>query len=403
MAVVYYCLCLLAVLYVADGFVYKRVCYYTNWSQYRKGAGKFFPESIDPFLCTHINYAFATMKNHKLAPFEWNDEGATGGYARVNALKKKNPKLKTLLSVGGWNFGTLKMTAMMKTRANMNLFTRTSIKFLRDRNFDGLDLDFEYPGSRGSPSTDKHKFTVLLSTLKKAFIAEAKRTGKPRLLLTAAVSAGKTTIDAGYEVKAISRYLDFINLMSYDLHGGWESKTGFNAPLYSRRSEAAWQKQLNVAWAATYWVRRGCPSRKLVIGMATYGRAFKLRNPASHGVGVRTTGAAPVGPFTGESGFYAYYEICKNFIKGNEWNVKWDNEQKVPYAHKGNVWVGYDNEYSLQLKVKWLKSKRLGGWMVWDFDLDDFTGQFCGAGKFPLIKRLNKALKGVTITTTTFK
>jgi len=84
-------------------------------------------------------------------------------YARVNALKKKNPKLKTLLSVGGWNFGTLKMTAMMKTRANMNLFTRTSIKFLRDRNFDGLDLDFEYPGSRGSPSTDKHKFTVLLS------------------------------------------------------------------------------------------------------------------------------------------------------------------------------------------------------------------------------------------------
>ena len=84
-------------------------------------------------------------------------------YARVNALKKKNKDLKTMLSVGGWNFGTQKMTAMMKTRANMNLFARTSIKYLRERNFDGLDLDFEYPGSRGSPSTDKHKFTVLLS------------------------------------------------------------------------------------------------------------------------------------------------------------------------------------------------------------------------------------------------
>ena len=83
-------------------------------------------------------------------------------YERLNDLKKKNTNLKTLLSVGGWNFGTLKMTAMLKTQANMNLFTQTSIEFLRKRNFDGLDLDFEYPGSRGSPRTDKHKFTVLL-------------------------------------------------------------------------------------------------------------------------------------------------------------------------------------------------------------------------------------------------
>lgn len=69
---------------------------------------------------------------------------------------------------------------------------------------------------------------------------------------------------------------------------------------------------LRQAWAATYWVKQGCPSRKLVIGMATYGRAFKLRNPANNEVGARTTGAAPVGPFTGESGFYAYYEVSCN-------------------------------------------------------------------------------------------
>ena len=91
-----------------------------------------------------------------------NDHPSVCRYERVNDLKKKNPKLKTMLSVGGWNFGTLKMTAMLKTRALRNQFARTSIKFLRDRNFDGLDLDFEYPGSRGSPRSDKQKFTVLL-------------------------------------------------------------------------------------------------------------------------------------------------------------------------------------------------------------------------------------------------
>ena len=81
---------------------YVRVCYHTNWSQYRPGAGKFFPENIDPFLCTHLNYAFAKIdrNTNKLAMFEWNDDQL---YPRFNALKQKNPELKTLLAVGGWN------------------------------------------------------------------------------------------------------------------------------------------------------------------------------------------------------------------------------------------------------------------------------------------------------------
>jgi len=368
-----------------DANCQRRVCYHTNWSQYRQGAGKFFPEDIDPNLCTHLIYSFAKMANNHLAAFEWNDEDtdwSKGMYSRFTDLKKQNPDLKTMIAVGGWNMGSAPFTRMVATAATRKDFIGDTIKFLRAHDFDGLDMDWEYPGNRGSPGEDKHKFTLFLQEMRAAFEAEAAATGNEPLLLTAAVAAGKDKIDTAYEVDAIAQALDWINLMTYDLHGGWDKYAGHNSPLYGHPSDTGDAKYYSIDYAVNYYLQKGCPPEKLVMGLPTYGRSYMLANAANHAAYSPTKGAGPAGKFTREAGFNAYYEICEKIKQGA--TVHNIPEQQVPYALKGNEWIGFDNVESIKNKVRYAMSKNLGGVMFWALDLDDFKGS-CGEGKYPLI------------------
>ncbi|XP_052071213.1 glutamate receptor 3-like [Mytilus californianus] len=127
-----------------------------------------------------------------------------GQYAMMHDVRSKNPDLKLLLAVGGWNHGTKPFTSMVANQANLDAFATNSIKFLRQNGFDGLDLDWEYPANRGSPPEDRQRFTSLVKTLRTKYDSEDLRNGSSRLLLTAAVAASKPEIETAYEISKIA-------------------------------------------------------------------------------------------------------------------------------------------------------------------------------------------------------
>lgn len=174
------------------------VCYFTKWSQKRPGIGKFDADNIDPTLCTHLVYAFAGLKDHKIDE-ETEDPMV---FEKMVKLKERNPDLKLLLAVGGWMVGPGPFKSLTENVYRQTSFTFSTIEFLRKIKFDGLDVCWEFP--RGSD--DKAKFTGLIKELREAFEGEAKGGKNPhRLLLTAAVPASFEAVAAGYDVPELNK------------------------------------------------------------------------------------------------------------------------------------------------------------------------------------------------------
>ncbi|XP_069682894.1 acidic mammalian chitinase-like [Periplaneta americana] len=371
---------LLSVLVVVSSYVdaYRIVCYLESWATYRTGNGKFEVEDIDPHLCTHVIYSFVGISGDGQVTLldSWNDIDK-GAIRRLNDLRSKNSNLKTMAAIGGASASTDTFSKVVNNANLRNTFANNIISFVKKYGFNGFDLDWEYPTNKGA-------FTELLKILRPKFDQNG-------LILSAAIGAGLDTIDSAYDVSALGQYLDFINVMSYDYHGSWDSVTGENAPLYAGPSDKSdYQRNLNVDATIKHLISKGAPKQKLNLGMGTYGRSFTLSSASNNGVGAPAKGAGRAGPYTQGSGMLGYNEICEQH-KAGIWQQHWNGDQKAVYAISGDQWVGYDNIASIKIKSEYIRNNGLGGAMVWAIDTDDFRN-ICGDGKYPLISTMKSVL-----------
>lgn len=243
-------------------------------------------------------------------------------------------------------------------------------------NFDGLDLDWEYPTQRGGRPADRANFVALITDLRKIFRPH-------RLLLTSAIGAARNIITTAYDVRALSALLDYLHVMCYDYGGAWDGRVTANAPLYGK-------DELNVQATVELLIDLGASSSKIVLGVPFYGRSFVTRS-SSDGkllegrLGDPTTDMGFQGPYTKENGFLGYNELCKILSdnrnnSGDGWQSEYNSTiaQNVArwFNASSNEWhvVTYDSMRSVAAKVRYAVRHRLAGVMVWSVDTDDFLG-----------------------------
>ncbi|KAK4321472.1 hypothetical protein Pmani_007719 [Petrolisthes manimaculis] len=363
---------------------YKMVCYYSSWANYRPNEGRYTIQDIPVEQCTHLIYAFALLDSNSLTiksgdPFFDTAMGHNNYGAFVN-LRSRNPQAKFLLGLGGWTDSHSDKYSRLVSESHLrSTFIKHVVSFLIDHNFEGLDLDWEFPGY-GDRTQDKQGFLLWVQELRAAFEPHG-------LLLTAAVSAEKDDIDRGYDVAAMSEALHQIHLMTYDRYK--PSQTSNHAPLFQTPGS---NPHFAVDFTVQYYLEKGAPPEKLVLGVPLYGRSFILAG-SDRGVGAETSGPGSPGPLMQISGSLAYYEVCRH-EKEEGWTKV--SAADGPHLTNGVEWVGYDDVEAVTKKAQYVRERGLGGIMVWDIATDDFL-DLCGKGVNPLISAAERTLCGLKL------
>lgn len=314
------------------------------------------PNRIDSFeveKLTHIIFCFSHLSGNKLHIGSARD---TLAIQKMVALKSRNPKLKIILSLGGWG-GCETCSPVFATHAGRKEFAR-SVKEINDYfGTDGIDLDWEYPAIEGYPghafnAEDKPAFTHLVKELRKEL-------GKKNEISFAAGGFAKF-IDSSIEWKKVMKIVDRVNLMSYDLVHGFSTVSGHHTPLYSTP-----QQKESTNNGVQMMIAAGVPADKIVVGAAFYARLFAVTDTINNGL-YRSAKF-----FSGIS----YSRQADTLSAANGFTQYWDSTANAPYAFnpQRKMLATYDDIRSVQLKTKYVLNHKLNGIMFWQLAEDKLT------------------------------
>ena len=326
---------------------------------------------IQPKKLTIINYAFVDIKNNRA----WlaKEKTDTVNFRKLNLLKKQNPALKILISIGGWTWSGKFSDAVLSDTSRQN-FAASAVSIIRKFDMDGIDIDWEYPGQPGYDGNvyrpeDKENYTLLFKELRRQMDMLKLTTGKTYLLTTAA-GAFKGFLDHT-DMADAQQYLDYINLMTYDYSGG--KVASHHTELYASKAYAAHN---NADEAVTLFIAAGVPAAKLVMGIAFYGHSSILVKGAK-GLG------DSVATYSRGLGYTA---IKDSILKLPGFELKRDRNAQADYIFNKNTlqFISFDDEWSVKKKCRYVKKHQMAGAMFWEYDSDP---------KGYLLDEINKMLK----------
>lgn len=331
------------------------VGYYASWAS---GQG-YEPEDIPAELFTQINYAFAGIRDGRAvldAP-ERDGKNLRG----LTALRRQNPQLKIVLSLGGWDgsAGFSDAAASARSRA---VFVQSCLELILAHGLDGVDLDWEYPVSGGAPGVvhrpqDRENFTALLRDLRSALDRQGRRDGKRYVLTIAgAVSGGYLNC---VEPGAVAELVDHVFLMAYDLHGPWDAATGFNAPLYPT-TDGPSRYRSSVDGGITAWLERGVPAEKLVLGIPLYGYIYQGVDRRNNGLYQSFFSAKSV----------PWNKVKSDYLSQGAYRRFRHQEAAVPYLYGNRSFLSYDDPDSIAVKAELARRRGLGGFGFWELSQD---------------------------------
>ncbi len=302
---------------------------------------------------SHIILSFLNISHDSLT---FKSEKQENTLKSLVSLKNQYPELKIMVSIGGWG-GCPQCSDLFSVEEHRNRFAKTTVELFKKYNADGIDLDWEYPtiagyeGHKYAPE-DKNNFTELIKALRKEM--------GDRYVLSFAAGGFNRFLEESVDWKAILPYLDFVNLMTYDLTSGASKTTGHHTPLASNES----QKQ-SADNCITWLLNHGVPAKKLVMGAAFYARVWE--NVANVNNGLYQSGKFKQGVnYKNQSAFFADSSGFKYY---------WDKKAKAPYQYSASkgLFATFDDPRSIKEKAKYIRRKKMGGIMFWQLTQDKPT------------------------------
>ncbi|GIE96709.1 glycoside hydrolase family 18 protein [Paractinoplanes rishiriensis] len=371
---------------------YVTVGYFTQWGIYgRNFQLSKVQDSGAAARLTHLNYAFGPVTADGVCasadpwadwqtpfPAELSVDGVgdvagqpiAGNLNQLAELKARNPKLKVLISLGGWTGSAFFSDAVLTDASRKKLVSSCVDLWIKGNLpglpagvaagiFDGIDLDWEWPGSEGNAGNvirpeDRANFTAL--------VAEFRRQLGKKHLLTAFLPAAPAKVEAGFENK-IFKYLDFGTVQGYDFHGSWENRSNQQSSIFVPRG-APDNPDFSADVAINAWLAKGAKRSQLVLGVPYYSQGWTGITSGGDGRFATATGPAP-GIFAAGTEDYKTVKNLPGFRLHRDWRAG------NSWLFDGTTFWTYDDPAQMLQKTVYIRARGLGGAMMWSLDGDD--------------------------------